>query len=213
VDTPNPIGSRSCGFQRLRRTACSNPWYPRNLTLMKARETKPRRRVYDDDGDSHFITFSCNGRRKLLNQDRCKRIVISKLESTRGAYDGLCFGFVIMPEHVHVLIRFREKGQLSLFKQEWKRQSSVALVEHFTKTNNPVLQYVTDSDGHHQMWIPKQHDFNVWSRKKAVEKLEYMHRNPVERGLCEQPEDWPFSSARWYALLRSVGVTLTHIDE
>ena len=182
------------------------------LLPMKAKESKPRRRVYDDDGHSHFITFSCNGRRKLLNQDRCKRIVISKLESTRRNYNGMCFGFVIMPEHVHVLTRFREKGTLSLFKQEWKRQSSLALVEYFQKSRNPVLEFITDDEGHHQLWTPKQHDFNVWSRGKAVEKLEYMHRNPVDRGLCRRSEDWPYSSARWYASRRSVGVTLTHID-
>ncbi|MEZ6131854.1 MAG: transposase [Planctomycetaceae bacterium] len=135
-------------------------------------ESRPRRQVYDDEGHTHFITFACNGRRKLLNQNRCKRIVISRLETTRKAYEGTCFGFVIMPEHVHVLIRFREQGLLSLFKQEWKRQSSVALVEHFTKTANPVLEYLTDQESHHQVWIPKQYDFNIYSRPKAIEKLE-----------------------------------------
>ena len=117
-----------------------------------------------------------------------------------------------MPEHAHVLIRFRETGLLPLFKQEWKRQSSVALVQYFTSSNNPVLKYLTDREGHHQIWIPKQFDFNVFSRKKALEKLNSMHHNPVERELVNRPTDWVFSSAAWYESGRSVAVKLTDID-
>ena len=180
---------------------------------MVSKESKPRRRVFDEEGHAHFITFSCSGRRTLLNQDRCKRIVISRLESTRKAYNGLCFGFVIMPEHVHTLIRFLAPGQLQLFKQEWKRQTSLALVDYFRSTRNPVLEFLTDEEGHHQIWIPKQYDLNVYTREKAAEKLEYMHQNPVARELVASPTEWACSSARWYASRRSVGVTLTHIDE
>jgi REP-associated tyrosine transposase len=44
------------------------------------------------------------------------------------------------------------------------------------------------------------YDFNVWTEKKRVEKLRYMHRNPVKRGLVLEPEQWRWSSFRWYAL-------------
>ena len=176
-------------------------------------ESRSRRRVIDDPQNAHFITFGCDRRRKLLNQDRCKRIVIHFLEVVRAEYEGLCLGFVIMPEHVHVLIRFRERGRLIPFKQEWKRRSSVALVEHFQKTKNPILEFLTLPDGGHRVWTPKQHDFNVRSHHKAWEKLNDMHQNSVKRDLAPTPEAWPFSSARWYSARKSVGVTLAHIDE
>jgi hypothetical protein len=48
-------------------------------------------------------------------------------------------------------------------------------------------------------WQPRYYDFNVWSEDKRVEKLRYIHRNPVRRGLVERPEDWPWSSFRHYA--------------
>lgn len=51
-----------------------------------------------------------------------------------------------------------------------------------------------------QFWQRRFYDFNVWSEKKKLEKLEYMHMNPVERGLVKQPADWPWSSYRFYAL-------------
>ena len=51
-----------------------------------------------------------------------------------------------------------------------------------------------------QFWQTRFYDFNVWSQAKKVEKLKYMHRNPVKRGLVARPEDWPWSSFRHYAL-------------
>jgi len=47
-------------------------------------------------------------------------------------------------------------------------------------------------------WQPRYYDFNVWSEDKRIEKLRYIHRNPVRRGLVERPEDWPWSSFRHY---------------
>ena len=111
----------------------------------RARESRPRRRVIDDPQTAQFITFGCDRRRKLLNQDRCKRIVIHFLEEVRAEYQGLCLGFVIMPEHIHVLIRFRERGRLIPFKQEWKRRSSVALVEYFQKLHETVFKKIKET--------------------------------------------------------------------
>ena len=48
-------------------------------------------------------------------------------------------------------------------------------------------------------WQARYYDFNVWSQTKRVEKLRYIHRNPVRRGLVERPEDWAWSSFRHYA--------------
>ena len=55
-----------------------------------------------------------------------------------------------------------------------------------------------DGDNPH-FWQARYYDFNVWTRKKRIEKLKYIHRNPVKRGLVEKPEDWRWSSCRNYA--------------
>ncbi len=52
--------------------------------------------------------------------------------------------------------------------------------------------------GREHFWQPRYYDFNVWSSAKRTEKLKYIHRNPVARGLVERPEDWPWSSYRHY---------------
>lgn len=51
-----------------------------------------------------------------------------------------------------------------------------------------------------QFWQRRFYDFNVWNWAKLIEKLKYMHRNPVVRGLVARPEDWPWSSFRHYAM-------------
>jgi putative transposase len=48
------------------------------------------------------------------------------------------------------------------------------------------------------VWQPRFYDFNVWTEHKRVEKLRYMHRNPVKRGLVQEPEQWSWSSFRYY---------------
>jgi putative transposase len=50
----------------------------------------------------------------------------------------------------------------------------------------------------HPFWQPRYYDFNVWNPEKTTEKLRYMHRNPVHRGLVANPEDWVWSSFRQY---------------
>ena len=74
-----------------------------------------KRRVYDDQKHIHFVTFSCYKRRKFLQPDRAKRIVIGYLSSRLAKHDGLCIGFVIMPDHVHALVWFPKTRQLSPF--------------------------------------------------------------------------------------------------
>ena len=51
-----------------------------------------------------------------------------------------------------------------------------------------------------QFWQRRFYDFNVRTRRKSIEKLKYLHRNPVVRGLVARPEDWPWSSFRHYAM-------------
>jgi putative transposase len=83
-----------------------------------------KRRVYDDQKQIQFVTYSCYKRRNLPQPDRAKRIIIGHLGSRLARYDGLCIGFVIMPDHVHALVWFPKTRQLSPFMNKWKDQSS-----------------------------------------------------------------------------------------
>lgn len=69
-------------------------------------------------------------------------------------------------------------------------------------------KYWAQVDDADPIWQPRYYGFNIWSRCKVEEKLDYMHLNPVRAGLVSRAVDWPWSSARWYLEHKSVGVPI-----
>ena len=114
-----------------------------------------------------------------------------------------------MPDHVHAIVWFPETGQLSQFMHGWKRRSSYAIHEWQKGVD---LRYLKETKPGEPVWQRKYHSFEIYSRAKLEEKLEYMHLNPVRAGLVERTVDWKWSSARWYEDGRSVGVELGWVD-
>jgi putative transposase len=167
-----------------------------------------KRRIFDDEGHLQFVTFTCYGRRRLLDHDRCKRIVIGILGSQLAAQQGFCVGFVVMPNHVHALVGFIEPRQLSDFMKQWKQRSSVQIKKLFREH---FQNYALSFDPAQPVWQARYYPFNVYSQRKVDEKLNYMHENPVRAGLVARAIDWPWSSARYYALGRSVGLPIRRV--
>jgi putative transposase len=138
---------------------------------------------YQTEGHYHFLTFSCYHRLPKLNDDRARIVFEQKLEGIRRRHRLFVFGYVLMPEHVHLLLT--EPTVYSLV-------TSISVLKGETAK---VLKI-----GSVPFWQARYYDFNVFTQVKFVEKLRYIHRNPVERGLVEKPEDWPWSSFRHWAL-------------
>lgn len=138
---------------------------------------------YQKCGVFHFLTFSCHRRLPLLGTGAAYRIFEAELEKVRRRYRFVVAGYVLMPEHVHLLVGEPDERSLSVSLQVLKQETSKKL----------------KPPGMAQFWQRRYYDFNVWSEGKRVEKLRYMHRNPVRRGLADKPEDWPWSSFRHYA--------------
>jgi putative transposase len=135
---------------------------------------------YQQSGDMHFITFSCYHRLPYLASPEAKNLFEDALERIRRKYRFVVAGYVVMPEHVHLLVN--EPEQSSLDRAIKAIKLSVALRQR-----------------ERPFWQARYYDFNVFTEEKRVEKLRYIHRNPVVRGLVEKPEDWPWSSFRHYA--------------
>jgi len=138
---------------------------------------------YQQCGCFHFLTFSCYRRQALLTRDGAYDLFERELEAVRRRYGFVVAGYVLMPEHVHLLVGEPRRSPLSVALQVLKQQSSRKL----------------KSSGEAQFWQRRYYDFNVHNGEKRVEKLRYMHRNPVQRGLVEKPEEWPWSSFQHYA--------------
>jgi len=144
-------------------------------------------RRYYDTGGLHFITWSCYHRQPLLNTDHRRDLLLNVLESMRLRYQFGVAGYVVMPEHVHLIVSEPLIGNQSTVVQAVKLGFAQRLIGGGR------------SDAPRHVWQRRFYDFNLWSQRKEVEKLRYMHRNPVVRGLVAQPERWRWSSYRSYA--------------
>ena len=146
----------------------------------------------------HFITTSCYQRRPWLGTPARRTFFLKILEETRIAYDFVVVGYVVMPEHVHLLISEPEKGTpstvLQVVKQRFARKILQPMRRRAARRGPFLWDHLPE-----QIWQARFYDFNVWTARKRVEKLRYMHRNPVKRGLVLEPDQWPWSSFRSYA--------------
>jgi len=126
----------------------------------------------------HFLTFSCYRR---LRSPGARDLFERALERARVRYRFCVAGYVVMPEHVHLLMTEPERGNLASAVQAIKQSIARKLIA-----------------GREHFWQARYYDFNVFTSKKRIEKLKYIHRNPVKRGLVERPQDWAWSSFRHY---------------
>ena len=103
-----------------------------------------------------------------------------------------------MPKHIHLLIREPDRHTPSVAMQALKLAFARRVLAEQRRRRDLQQPDLFDNTPHH-IWQPRFYDFNVWTERKRIEKLRYMHRNPVKRGLVESPELWRWSSFRNYA--------------
>jgi len=148
----------------------------------------------------HFITCSCYHRMPLLRSARSRDRILSVLEQTRKRYRFVVVGYVVMPEHIHLLLSEPEVGTPSTVMQVLKQRTARALLPKRKKSDPRQSNLFGETSARAPFWQTRFYDFNVRTEKKRVEKLRYMHGNPVRRGLVAEPEDWRWSSDRFYLL-------------
>jgi len=137
---------------------------------------------YQRSRQTHFVTFCCYHRRPNLDSAAAKRSFERALERVRRSFGLRVYGYVVMSEHVHLLLSEPDHGALADALKSLKQgvaRRHIGDAEHF--------------------WQKRYYDHNVRNESKFVGKLRYIHRNPVRRGLCARPEDWEWSSFRHYA--------------
>jgi putative transposase len=124
---------------------------------------------YQQDRQDHFLTFSCHDRLPYLNVPASYRLFLKSLAATSQAYNFDLYGYVLMPEHVHLLTTEPAVKLLATAIQALKVSVAKQSVQrHF--------------------WLPRYYDRNIRSLGERQDVLEYIHNNPVKRGLCSSPE-------------------------
>ncbi len=149
---------------------------------------------YYGAGHLHFITCSCYQRKPWLGTDPRRDLFLRLLEQVRLRYRFVVLGYVVMPEHFHLLICEPQEGDPSKAMQILKQRFAQLILRRPRRKQND--QQLASAPIH--VWQARFYDFNVWTERKRVEKLRYMHRNPVKRGLVSEPQQWPWSSFRYY---------------
>jgi putative transposase len=168
---------------------------------------------FHHSAQSHFLTFSCYHRQpKFDTPDTCDLFVLT-LEEMRQRFAMCIYGYVVMPEHVHLLVsepgaapRDHSVPQVRVRSLDTNLGPPPTLADamHFLKLSfaKRLRGRIGSSSS---FWQKRYYDRNLRDEREFHVKLRYLHRNPVKRGLVKDPADWQWSSFRHYAL-REVGL-------
>ena len=111
----------------------------------------------------HFITCSCYRRLPLLNSAKVRDRFLATLEQTRQRYRFVVVGYVVMPEHFHLLIAEPEVGSPSTVMQVLKQRTAQALLPKRKRRDPRQRDLFEDEHGHRAFWQARFYDFNVWT--------------------------------------------------
>ncbi len=162
-----------------------------------------RRQVFNEPGHGHELTFSTYRRIKVFNDPECARIFLASLDRAREVLGFQILAYVVMPEHVHVLILPPEGYDVSKILHRIKQPSSMKMMVHLRRANPRMAEQlrvrVKGDRFENRLWQQGGGcDRNVYNIKVARLMIDYIHNNPVRRGLCVNAVDWPYSSAPAY---------------
>ena len=158
-------------------------------------------RRQDVPGTARFLTFSCYRRLRLLDNDRIKARFVACLGDAMTRHDVSLLAWVVMPEHVHLVVYREDDRPLGAFLQTLKDPFARGVLRRWRELDAPVLPRLRDKAGSTHVWqAGGGYDRNVVGNE-LVEKIRYVHRNPVRRGLVTDSLEWPWSSAAAYRAL------------
>ncbi len=152
---------------------------------------------FHHSGQSHFVTFTCYKRRPHLESAETCGAFVAALERARVRFQLRVYGFVVMPEHIHLLITEPERATVATAIQSLKLSASLSTAACRERAGQRS-----------PLWQKRYYDRNIRDYEEFVEKLRYIHRNPVTRELVDKAEDWKWSSFRHYALCEDCGVEI-----
>ncbi len=163
----------------------------------------PHRVRYEGLGCGRYLTFSCVRRRPLLHQDCVCEWLLEAVARTREKYPFQLWAWVIMPEHMHLLLQPADSVHVASILQSIKQPVARRVVRWAREQQHPILnsmQFSSCGSICYRLWQPGGgYDRNMRSVRDVHEKIAYIHANPARRGLVAHPRDWPWSSwAAWH---------------
>ena len=160
---------------------------------------------FDKGSEYHFTTSSTYEKQQVLAIPGIPEIILDFLNALRKECKLLVHGFVIMPNHLHLVWHIPLETGISRAMKLLKGRTSRHILALFRADPDFEIGTLTKPNGRLALWLQRYHDFNILTEDKLREKIDYCHFNPVRWGLVKSPEEWPYSSFRsWYDLNDSV---------
>lgn len=169
-----------------------------------------RRRRFEEPGHARFLTFSCYHRLALLDNSAIRDLFSRRLDESRSQLGFRLIAWVVMPNHIHLLLLPQlPKHPVPAILRALKEPFARDVIARWRQLDAPVLSRLVDGRGHARFWQRGGgYDRNIYTDEVLLKTIEYMHANPVRRGLVPTPIDWVWSSARWYAGMTDGPVTM-----
>jgi putative transposase len=151
----------------------------------------------------HYVTAVTYSRVPLFRDGKICSLFVSALSETRFKDPFKLIGYVLMPDHFHLLVNPIELDISKVIGKLKGRSASSILkslraVEDTTTLCQLQLPRPLASGQKHAVWLQDFSSIDLWSNKFILQKLNYIHMNPVRAGLCDHPAKWPWSSYHAY---------------
>jgi putative transposase len=166
-------------------------------------------RVFDP-GRLQFITSSTYRRVPVFASQRFCRAFAEVLDALRSEFGFRLLGWVLMPDHFHLLIQPRPAESTPRIVQQLKQRTAYRVLQGLRENAGQAwcrqmlgrfrLPETVHDQAQFRVWQRRYYAMNIFTDKKRLEKLNYMHGNPVKCGLVASPDQWPWSSFRFYYL-------------
>ena len=158
-----------------------------------------RLRRIEEPGHARYLTCSCYHNLELFSNDQIKDAFAERLAFVRRTMGFELYAWVIMPNHVHLLLRPSRSETVDRILRRLKAPFARRVIERWRTLNAAILPQITDSKGRPHFWQQGGgYDRNIVNDHAVRQKIDYIHANPVRRELANRPTDWPWSSAQWY---------------
>ena len=161
-------------------------------------------RRYNIPGHAHLLTFSCFKHRPFLSRDRSRIWFLESLTEAREKHAFDLWACVVMPEHVHLLIHpRRDDYSISDILTDLKHPVTHKALKYIREYAPSFLEKMRDEQRNgkvsHRFWQRGGgYDRNLFDAKAIHATIQYIHANPVRRGIVNSPEQWPWSTSRYY---------------
>jgi putative transposase len=156
-----------------------------------------RLRHFDHLGTARFVTFSCYRRFRVFDADFARQIMIVHIERLRTGEGINLLGYVIMPEHLHLVLWPPDECKLGLAIGQMKARAALEILAAWPGAIPDLLRHESEQR-RHQVFQRRCYDHNCRMVDTVREKITYCHKNAVARGLVSSPEEWLWSSHNWY---------------